>query len=161
MKPPRNGEEVGLSKLPSAPVGVADTGAGQSFRWANIEPRMMAAFLRECVVLLIGVAVALVASLFGNAGRNFAALVGAMLLPIAFCLGRAALLRYPTVRLSRVRRFVWNLTTALSIIALLLFEMSVGMFAGANGIPIGAWAVVATFGATYLTLRCIADWLAT
>ncbi len=117
---------------------------------------MIAVVFRECVVLLVGVAVSLLASLFGNAGRDFGALVAAILLPIAFCLIRAAMVRFPRAVLSLLRRGSYQITIGLALISLLVFEMGIAMLAGDADIPLGVWGVVAGFGAGYVSLFCLA-----
>jgi len=117
---------------------------------------MIAVIFRECIVLLVGVAVSFVASLFGNAGRDIGALAAAILFPIAFCLVRAAMVRYPQGKLPLLRRGGFQLAIGLAIISLFVFEVGVAMFAGAADIPLGAWGVVASFGAGYVLLLCVA-----
>ena len=107
---------------------------------------MITVICRECVVLLIGVGVSLLASLFGNAGRDFGALAAAILLPIVFCLIRAIVVQFPRAKLSLFWRGSYQITIALALISLLIFEMGVAMFAGAGDIPVGAWSVVVGFG---------------
>jgi hypothetical protein len=129
--------------------------ATTSHRVADPEA-MMAVILRECIVLLVGVTVAFAAALFGNAGRDFAALVAAILFPIGFCLARAAMVKYPRGELSLLRRGALQLATGTAIVSLFLFEVGVAMFAGAADIPRGAWGVVVGFGVGYVFLFCIA-----
>jgi drug/metabolite transporter (DMT)-like permease len=120
---------------------------------------MIEVIFRECIVLLLGVAVSLVASLFGNAGRDFAALVAAVLIPIAFCLLRAATVRYPSKTLSVSRRTGFQLAIGLAFASLLVFEMGVAMFAGAADIPLVVWVVVGVFGICYVLLFAVAHLL--
>jgi hypothetical protein len=120
---------------------------------------MIPVVFREFIVLLLGAAVSFFASLFGNAGRDFGALVAAVLLPIAFCLIRAALVRYPSQALSALRRACFQLALALGLVLLLVFEMGVAMFAGAADIPLGVWAVVSAFGIGYVLLFAAAHCL--
>jgi Ca2+/Na+ antiporter len=120
---------------------------------------MIAVVFRECVVLLLGIAVSLVASLFGNAGRDFGALVAAILFPIAFCLIRAALVRYPPHTLSALRRAGFHMTLSFALILLLAFEMGVAMFAGADDIPIAVWRVIGAFGIGYVVFFAVAHHL--
>lgn len=120
---------------------------------------MTSVIFRECIVLLLGIAVSLVASLFGNAGRDFAALVAAVLIPIAFCLLRAATVRYPSKTLSVARRTGFQLAIGLAFASLLVFEMGVAMFAGAADIPLVVWVVVGAFGICYVLLFVVAHLL--
>lgn len=115
--------------------------------------------LREIGVLLLGVAVAFAASLAGDAGRNFGALVVAILLPIAFCLVRAGLAKLPSENSSGLRHVAAQLSLGFALIALLVFEMGVAMFAGAQGIPAGVWVVLSVFGAGYVCLFVLAHTL--
>ncbi len=117
---------------------------------------MIAVLCRECVFLLIGVGVSLLASLFGNAGRDFGALVAAILLPIGFCLIRAAVIRSPRAELSLFWWRSYQITIGLALVSLLIFEMGVAMFAGEADIPLGAWGVVAAFGVGYILLFGVA-----
>ncbi len=120
---------------------------------------MIAVIFRECIVLLLGVAVSLLASLFGNAGRDFGALAAAILFPIAFCLIRAALVRYPSHTLPARRRTGFQLTLGLGLVSLLAFEMGLAMFAGVADIPLAVWAVVSAFGVGYVLLFAAAHHL--
>lgn len=117
---------------------------------------MIAVFLRESTVLVIGVAVSFIASLFGDAGRDFGALAAAILIPIAFCLVRAAMIRFPREQLPPLRRGAFQTVTGAALVSLLVFEMGVAMFAGAADIPLVWWIVVAGFGVSYVLLSCVA-----
>jgi hypothetical protein len=121
---------------------------------------MIVVFLRECVVLLLGVGVSLIASLLANAGRDFGALAAAILLPVTFCLIRAALVRYPHGKPAPFRRGGFRVAIGVALVFLLLFEMGLAFFAGADGIPIVWWVVVVGFGAAYVLLFCVAHLVA-
>ena len=118
---------------------------------------MIGLAIRETCVLLLGLAVSLVCSLFGNAGRDFGALVAAILVPIVFCLIRAGFADLSLDGLRSSRRLVAQIVFAVSLVSLLLFEMGVAMFAGAADIPVGVWFVVAGFGAAYIILMVSAN----
>ena len=122
---------------------------------------MITLAIRETCVLLLGLTVSLVCSLFGNAGRDFGALVAAILVPIVFCLVRAGLADLPLEGLRASRRIFAQILFAVSLVSLLLFEMGVAMFAGAADIPAdipaGVWGVVAGFGVAYITLMVYAN----
>ena len=117
--------------------------------------------VRETLVLLLGVAISLAASRFGNAGAGFPKLAVAILLPIAFCLARAKLVKLPTRRrTSPWRCFLSQLAFAAAFILLLLFEMGVALFAGSADIPVGFWVVLGCFGFGYIALFLVARSLA-
>ena len=118
---------------------------------------MISLAIRETCVLLLGLAVSLVCSLFGNAGRDFSALVAAILIPIVFCLIRACLADLPLGGLRSSRRIVAQVLFAVSLVSLLVFEMGIAMLAGAADIPLGVWFVVAGFGIAYITLMVYAN----
>lgn len=117
---------------------------------------MLATAYRECIVLLVGVAVSLLASLIGNAGRDFRELVVAILFPIAFCLIRTAMVRYPPADRPLLRRVGFQIVMAMVLVCLLLFEIGVTMLAGTPNLPLGIWLVMAAFGASYLFLFSVA-----
>ena len=120
---------------------------------------MIGVIFRECIVLLLGIAVSFVASQFGNADQDFGALIAAILLPVVFCLIRAALVRYPSHTPSALRRTGFQFALALGLISLLVFEMGVAMFAGAADIPIAVWVVIGAFGIGYVVLLAVAHHL--
>jgi len=121
--------------------------------------QVAAIFIRECIVLVLAFGISLIASMFANAGRDIGALAAALLLPVGFCLVRAARVRYQRTELSTLRSVSHQIVLALAFISLLIFEAGVAMFAGDAGIPFGVWVVVGGFGVGYVLLFCFAHWI--
>ena len=96
----------------------------------------------------------------GDAGRDVKALAAAILVPIAFCLVRAALTNLRFGNLSAFLRVAAQLSLGFALISLLIFEMGVAMFAGAADIPAGVWCVLLMFGVAYICLYVTAHRLA-
>lgn len=112
--------------------------------------------LRECFVLAIGCAIAWTAiTLVGN-GRVPANPIATMLLPIGFCLARAAFSGRPKLDHSRIRQTARQLAIAVALIFLFLFETAVGWFMWANNIPHWVWGIVVGFGCVYVLMFCFA-----
>ena len=103
---------------------------------------MASLMLRECCVLLLGVILAFMTSLFLNPARDAIALALAVLVPVGFCLGRTAFVRFPDAPISPLRRLGFQFAIAFALISLLLFEMGVAIFARAKDIPAFVWALV-------------------
>jgi hypothetical protein len=78
-------------------------------------------------------------------------------MPIFFCLGRAAFAPSPPRNAVAIRRFVHQVLVALALVMLLLFEIGLGLFAGANDIPATVWMVVGSFAVVYVALICITE----
>ena len=118
---------------------------------------MIRVALREILVLLIGCVLAWVVSLaVGDAGRNFGALAASILVPIAFCLGRAAMVRPPMPQWSAARRVGYQVAVGIALVMLLVFEMGTPMLLGVADVPVAAWGVLAVIGIAYATLFCVA-----
>ena len=116
--------------------------------------------VRETLVLLLGYLLSCAGALVaGNAAENVKTLAAAILVPIAFALGRAALVRRPLRHLSWVRRASYQIVIGMAISLLLIFEMGTEMFVGAADIPLAAWAVVTASGVAYVLLFCLAQQL--
>ena len=112
--------------------------------------------IRECFVLAIECAITWAAvALVGN-GRVPANPIAAMLLPIGFCLARAAMAGRPNPIHSQIRQTVRQLAIAVALIFLLLFEIAVGWFIGAKDIPPAVWCIVVGFGCIYVLMFCVA-----
>ena len=107
---------------------------------------------REFIVILLGVAIAFVASLFGDAGRDILALAAAILVPVAFCLVRAAQFPRPRIGVSPIRNVGSQLSAGLALAALLIFEIGVALFAGVNDAPLLMWANLSGFAMAYILL---------
>jgi hypothetical protein len=119
---------------------------------------MIIVAIRETFVLMLGCLLSFIGSLMlGNANRDFTALASAILLPILFCLIRAALVKRPGSTLSGIRHVGYQLCLGFALVLLLLFEMSVGLFLGAADIPTVMWIIVAAFGMGYVFFFTVAS----
>lgn len=119
---------------------------------------MIIVAIREIVVLLFGCVLALVGSLIvGNANRDFAALVTAIVIPIVFCLIRVTLVKRPDSALSGFRHFGYQLCLGFAFVLLLLFETLLGLFWGAADIPAVVWWIVGGFGMGYVLFSSVAS----
>ncbi len=115
--------------------------------------------IRESIVLLLGLAVVAAASaIIGDAGDG-ASLAVAIVMPIGFCLFRAAVVRPACWHISGLRRLGYKIVVAAALVLLLVFEMGVEMFFGAGNLPIEVWVILAATGAAYLLLFCLAQYL--
>jgi hypothetical protein len=121
---------------------------------------MTRTLVREALVLLVGVAVSGAAAIIlERVGRDLEFVHG-IVIPIAFCLVRAAFVSGCAQETTWGRRLAYQVFIAGALIALLLFEMGVGLFAGARDIPMTVWMVVAGFGGVYCVMICVAErWL--
>jgi len=93
----------------------------------------------------------------GNAGRNIVFLAAAVLVPIGFCVARAALLDGLPPTVPALRRIFAQLVTAAALVVLLVFEMGVAMLAGAAGIPADVWVFLGAVATAYVGLMISAD----
>lgn len=73
---------------------------------------------RECILILLGIGVAFVASLFSNAGRGSDVPVAAFLIPIAFFLIHVPLVQYPSHTLPALWRSGFQLAQGLGFLSL-------------------------------------------
>lgn len=124
---------------------------------------MMAIAVRESGVLAIGCVVSAIVAYLLNFGQPrlkmmpFANPLAALFIPIIVSLVRAAFVRKPSADVSKLRSILYQVSIALALILLLLFEIGVGLFIGAVGIPIFAWLIVAGFGMLYVLFFCFAE----
>ncbi len=113
--------------------------------------------VREILVLVFGVAVSgTVAVVLQAVGKDWE-LVHGIVVPIAVCLLRLVAISEPLQATTWVRRLLHQVFMAIALIALLLFEMGVGLFAGAQGIPATVWVVVGSIGVFYLAMICLSE----
>lgn len=112
--------------------------------------------IREGFVLAIGCVIAWAAVTFVGYARVLANPIATMLLPIGFCLARAAMAGRPNIDHSQIRQTARQLAIAVALIFLFLFETAMGWFMGANGIPLWVWGVVVGFGCVYVLMFCVA-----
>lgn len=118
---------------------------------------MITVAIRETFVLMLGCLISFAGSMIlGNADRDFAALTSAILLPIVFCLIRAAFVKSPDPTLSGIRRVGYQLILGIALVLLLLFEMSFGLFCGAADIPLAMRLAIAAFGMGYVLCYSVA-----
>lgn len=87
----------------------------------------------------------------------FANPLAALFIPIIVCLVRVGFVRMPSPNASKLRSILYQITIALALILLLLYEIGMGLFIGAIGIPLVAWLVVAGFGMLYVIFFCLAE----
>jgi hypothetical protein len=108
--------------------------------------------LRELLVIVTAFLLAALTTAIGRFLPDGVRLMMAILVPIAFCLGRAAF--FPSARRLPPgwRRVVYSLLAAAAVVLLWLFEMSVGLLLGAAGIPAIVWLAIAAIGCTYVVL---------
>lgn len=118
---------------------------------------MIHTLTRESLVLLLGVMLqGAIVLAFSNAVKDLDLLHG-IVAPIFVCVYRLALYRTPARAVSSGHYAVQQLSMALSLVVLLLFEAGMGMFMGAQGIPAGVWTTVMMMGLLYLALVCLAE----
>jgi hypothetical protein len=87
----------------------------------------------------------------------FANPLAALFIPIFVCFVRAGFVRKPSECVSKLRSVLYQVLIAFALISLLVFEIGVGLFVGAPGIPLNAWLIVAGLGVIYVTFLCLAD----
>jgi hypothetical protein len=113
--------------------------------------------IREVQVLGAGIVVSATISLaLQHLGKDLE-LIHGIVVPILFCLGRAAFVTSQPHNISALRRVISQIMLAFALIVLLLFEMGIGLFATANDIPIEVWCIIIGFGILYLFLMCCAE----
>ncbi|MEM7478755.1 MAG: hypothetical protein AAF483_27545 [Planctomycetota bacterium] len=119
--------------------------------------------IRECGVLLLGCAFTALVAYLTDDGRPqpkmmpFANPLAALFIPILVCFVRSGFVQRPASEISRLRSIVYQFTIAFALILLLIFEIGVGLFVGAQDIPLKALVVVSGFGALYVCVFCLAD----
>jgi len=112
--------------------------------------------LREARVVSIGALVACAGNFFGNGQPGGLGFAAALLLPIVFCLLRAAMISSPPPELSVVRRGLFQIVLAVALIVLLVFEFAIGQMAGLNRVSPDALGLLVVLGVTYVFLYCLA-----
>lgn len=112
--------------------------------------------LREARVVFIGALVACAGNLFGNGNPGGLGFAASLLLPIVFCLLRAAMISSPPAELAVVRQGLFQVLLAVALIVLLVFEFAIGQIAGLNGVSPDALGLLFVLGVTYVFLYCLA-----
>ncbi len=118
---------------------------------------MSRVLIRETLVLALGILLAAIAALAFQGDRDGLHLLCAIVVPIFFCLGRAAFAPSPPRNAAAIRRFIHQVLVALALTMLFVFETVVGLFAGAKDIRVVVWTVVSDFAIVYVAIICITE----
>jgi len=105
---------------------------------------------RETFVLCLGTVIAAIAPPIFRFFGNRLELLPGIVIPIVFCLGRLIFVPACPQGIGTLRQIAYSLLRAFALIMLFLFELGVGLFAGANDIPGFVWAIIGCFGVAYV-----------
>ena len=111
--------------------------------------------LREARVVSIGALLACAGLFIGNGQPGGLGFAASLLIPIVFCLLRAAMVSSPPAELSVVRRGLFQVLLAVALIMLLVFEFAIGQIV-ANRISPDALGLLFVLGVSYVFLYCLA-----
>ena len=112
--------------------------------------------LREARVISIGALVVCAGNFIGNGNPGKLRFAASLLIPIVFCLLRAAMVSSPSTERSAVRRGLFLVLIAVALIALLVFEFTIGQIVGLNRISPDAVGLLFVLGVTYVFLYGLA-----
>lgn len=125
--------------------------------------RTITVAIREVGVLLLGCLFSALVYYLIDDGKPrpkmmpFANPIAALFVPIIFCLVRAGFVRSPSNDVSKLQSMLYQVFIALALIFLMMFEISVCLFIGGQGIPFEAWLIAVGLGGLYVLFYCLAD----